>query len=142
MAQGHNTRMGGEDEDTESLAARIFNLEKKTDAFNFHINFASSLMAEDGKHGEWDTRFICRDLRLDIKGDITPRVFYRLRHQFNMSQTAKGLDRFAKATDIMMVATAQAARWKSLLASCARYGADLSMTRTRWKFTVTATWSR
>ena len=103
MAQGHNTRMGGEDDDTESLAARIFNLEKKTDAFNFHINFASSLMAEDGKHGEWDTRFICRDLRLDIKGDITPRVFYRLRHQFNMSQTAKGLDRFAKATDIMMV---------------------------------------
>lgn len=103
MAQGHNTRMGGEDEDTESLAERIFNLEKKTDAFNFHINFASSLMAEDGKHGEWGTRFICRDLRLDIKGDITPKVFYRLRHQLNMNQTAKGLDRFAKATDIMMV---------------------------------------
>ena len=90
MAQGHNTRMGGEDQDTESLAERIFNLEKKTDAFNFHINFASSLMAEDANHGEWDTRFICRDLRLDIKGDITPRVFYRLRHQLNMSQTAKG----------------------------------------------------
>jgi len=103
MGQGHNTRMGGEDDDTESLAARIFNLEKKTDAFNFHINFASSLMAHDDHHGKWDTRFICRDLRLDIKGDITPRVFYRLRHQLNMSQTAKGLDRFAKATDIMMV---------------------------------------
>ena len=103
MAQGNNTRMGGDDEDTESLAERIFNLEKKTNAFNFHINFASSLMAEDAHHGEWDTRFICRDLRLDIKGDITPKVFYRLRHQLNMSQTAKGLDRFAKATDIMMV---------------------------------------
>ncbi len=103
MAQGHNTRMGGDEEDTESLAERIFNLEKKTDAFNFHINFASSLMAEDANHGEWDTRFICRDLRLDIKGDITPRVFYRLRHQFNINQNAKGLDRFAKATDIMMV---------------------------------------
>ena len=103
MAQGNNTRMGGDDEDTESLAERIFNLEKKTNAFNFHINFASSLMAEDAHHGEWDTRFICRDLRLDIKGDITPKVFYRLRHQFNINQNAKGLDRFAKATDIMMV---------------------------------------
>ena len=103
MAQGHNTRMGGEDDDTESLAARIFNRDKKTEAFNFHINFASSLMAHDDHHGKWDTRFICRDLRLDIKGDITPKVFYRLRHQLNMNQTAKGLDRFAKATDIMMV---------------------------------------
>lgn len=104
MAQGNNTRMGGdENDDTESLAERIFNLEKKTDAFNFHINFASSLMAEDANHGEWDSKFICRDLRLDIKGDITPKVFYRIRHRFNSSQTAKGLDRFAKATDIMMV---------------------------------------
>ena len=104
MAQGDNTRMGGdENDDTESLAERIFNLEKKTDAFNFNINFASSLVADDDDHGEWDTRFMCRDLRLDIKGDITPKVFYRIRHRFNSNQTAKGLDRFAKATDIMMV---------------------------------------
>ena len=104
MAQGNNTRMGGdENDDQESLAERIFKLEKKTDAFNFHINFASSLVAEDANHGEWDSKFVCRDLRLDIKGDITPKVFYRIRHRFNSNQTAKGLDRFAKATDIMMV---------------------------------------
>jgi len=104
LAQGNNTRMGGdEDEESPSLAERIFNLEKKTDAFNFHINFASSLMAEDAHHGEWDTKFICRDLRIDIKGDITPKVFYRLRHSLTMSQEKKGLDRFAKATDIMML---------------------------------------
>ena len=104
LAQRKNTRMGGdENDDTESLAKRIFNLEKKTDAFNFHINFASSLVAEDANDGEWDSKFVCRDLRLDIKGDITPKVFYRIRHRFNSNQTAKGLDRFAKATDIMMV---------------------------------------
>ena len=104
MAQGNNTRMGGDENDeTESLAERIFKLEKKTDAFNFHINFASSLIAEDANCGKWDSRFICRDLRLDIKGDITPKVFYRIRHRFNSNQTAKGLDNFAKATDIMMV---------------------------------------
>ena len=104
MAQGNNTRMGGdENDDTESLAERIFNLEKKTDAFNFHINFASSLMAEDAHHGEWDSKFICRDLRIDIKGDITPKVYYRIRHCLNKSQEAKGLDYLAKATDIMMV---------------------------------------
>ena len=82
MAQGNNTRMGGdENDDTESLAERIFNLEKKTDAFNFHINFASSFAADDANHGEWDSRFMCRDLRLDIKGDITPKVFYRIRNR-------------------------------------------------------------
>ena len=42
MAQGHNTRMGGDEEDTESLAERIFNLEKKTDAFNFHKSLFSN----------------------------------------------------------------------------------------------------
>ena len=104
LAQGNNTRMGGEENDgTESLDQRIFNLEKKTDAFNFHINFASSFMTEDTNQGEWDAKFICRDLRIDIKGDITPKVFYRLRHSLTMSQEKKGLDRFAKATDIMMV---------------------------------------
>lgn len=103
MAQGHNTRMGGEETDEyESLAERIFNLEKKTDAFNYHINFASSLVTEE-THGKWETQFARRDLRIDIKGDVTPRVFYRLRHSLTMSQEAKGLDRFAKATDIMMV---------------------------------------
>lgn len=104
MAQGNNTRMGGEEKDDyESLAERVFNLEKKTDAFNFHINFASSLAAENNGSGEWDSKFVCRDLRLDINGNITPKVFYRIRHRLNSSQTGKGLDRFAKATDIMMV---------------------------------------
>lgn len=104
MAQGNNTRMGGEEKDDyESLAERVFDLEKKTDAFNFHINFASSLAAENNGSGEWDSKFVCRDLRLDINGNITPKVFYRIRHRLNSSQTGKGLDRFAKATDIMMV---------------------------------------
>lgn len=104
MAQGNNTRMGGEEKDDyESLAERVFDLEKKTDAFNFHINFASSLAAENNGSGEWDSKFVCRDLRLDINGNITPKVFYRIRHRLNSSQTGKGLDRYAKATDIMMV---------------------------------------
>lgn len=104
MAQGNNTRMGGEEKDDyESLAERVFDLEKKTDAFNFHINFASSLAAENNGSGEWDSKYVCRDLRLDINGNITPKVFYRIRHRLNSSQTGKGLDRFAKATDIMMV---------------------------------------
>ena len=38
FAQGNNTGMGGADGNYESLAHRVFNLEKKTDAFNVYFN--------------------------------------------------------------------------------------------------------
>jgi len=101
-AQGNNTRMGGDDGDYQSLAERVFKLEKKTDAFNFYFNYAAGFSSEhDGN--EWNTGFANRDLRLEIKGNITPRLYYRLRHRLNKTQTAYGHDNFGKATDIMMV---------------------------------------
>ena len=101
-AQGGNTRMGGNDGDYESLAERIGKLEKKNDAFNVYFNYAASAqMADNGD--EWSSRFANKQLRLEIKGNITDKLFYRLRHRMNKANNAKGQDNFAKATDIMMV---------------------------------------
>ena len=43
LAQGNNTGMGGEDDETPSIAERVLKLEKKTDAFNLYLNFAAAL---------------------------------------------------------------------------------------------------
>jgi len=101
-AQGGNTRMGGEDGDYQSLAERVLKLEKKSDAFNVYFNFAASARATEND-GTWDTGFANKQLRLEIKGNITDKLYYRLRHRLNKSNAAKGQDNFAKATDIMMV---------------------------------------
>ena len=44
-AQGHNTRMGGQDGDYQSLAERIAKIEKKNDMFNVYFNYAASAQA-------------------------------------------------------------------------------------------------
>lgn len=101
-AQGNNTRMGGQDGDYQSLAERIAKIEKKNDMFNVYFNYAASAQASS-YDGEWTSHFANKQLRLEIKGNLTDKIFYRLRHRMNKSNAAKGEDNFAKATDIMMV---------------------------------------
>ena len=101
-AQGGNVGMGGMEGDYESLAQRVANLEKKNDAFNVYLNYAASAQAlYDGN--EWSSKIANKQLRLEIKGNITPKLFYRLRHRMNKGNNAQTEDNFAKATDIMMV---------------------------------------
>lgn len=103
-AQGNNTLIGGNDGDVQSLSERLLKLEKKHQAFNLYINFAASEQTEhNSKTGEWSAKFACRQLRIEMKGNITDKLFYRLRHSLNKSAEGKSLDNFAKATDIMMV---------------------------------------
>ena len=101
-AQGGNTRMGGNDGDYQSLAERVVNLEKKNDMINVYINYAASAQAKES-NGEWSTGFANKELRFEMKGNLTDKLFYRLRHRLNRSNVAMGEDNFAKATDIMMI---------------------------------------
>lgn len=103
-AQGNNTGMGGYDGDFQSVAERVTNLEKKNDIFNLYLNYAASYQAEhNSQTGEWTSKFANRQLRVEIKGHLTDRIFYRFRHRLNKAADAKSQDNFAKATDIMMV---------------------------------------
>ena len=62
-AQGNNTGMGGEDGNYESLASRLFKLEKKSDAFNVYFNYASAFQeAYDGS--AWGSSFKNKQARL------------------------------------------------------------------------------
>lgn len=103
-AQGNNIGMGGGDGDVQSIAERVTKLEKKNDMFNLYFNYAASFQAEHNSLSEeWGTKFANKQLRLEIKGNLTDKLYYRLRHRLNKATDAKGEDNFAKATDIMMV---------------------------------------
>lgn len=103
-AQGNNIGMGGGDGDIRSIHERITKLEKKNDMFNLYFNYAASFQAEHNSlSDEWGTKFANKQLRLEIKGNLTDKLYYRLRHRLNKATDAKGEDNFAKATDIMMV---------------------------------------
>ena len=69
--------------------------------FNMYFNFQSSLDAE--KEGEQDmtTKFKARQLRLEVRGNITDRIFYRFRHRLNRPTAAVKLDNLATATDML-----------------------------------------
>lgn len=103
-AQGNNTGMGGCDGDVQSIAERVTKLEKKNDMFNLYLNYSASYKIEnDSRDGKWESAFANKQLRLEIAGNLTDKIFYRLRHRLNRENDAKSLDNFAKATDIMMV---------------------------------------
>ena len=103
-AQGNNIGMGGCDGDIQSIHERITKLEKKNDMFNLYFNYAASFQAEHNSlSDEWVTKFANKQLRIEIKGNLTDKLYYRLRHRLNKATDAKGEDNFAKATDIMMV---------------------------------------
>ena len=55
------------------------------------------------KKGENDltTKFQARQLRLEVRGDLTERIFYRFRHRLNKSNAGASLDNLAKATDLL-----------------------------------------
>ena len=102
-SQGNNTGYGGDEQNKSvSLTERVLKMEKKHDAFNVYLNFSGAGGVEIGE-GDRKTGFTCKQLRLEIKGNLTDHLYYRLRHRLNKANYAAGEDNFAKATDYMMV---------------------------------------
>ena len=69
--------------------------------FNMYFNFQSSFDAEKVKDQDMTTRFHARQLRLEVRGNITDRIFYRFRHRLNRPTAAVKLDNLATATDML-----------------------------------------
>lgn len=85
-----------------SLLDKIQALELKNNKFNVYFNFQSSFDAIHTING-WETSFKARQLRLEMKGDLTQKLYYRFRHRLNRNNVAQTLDNLSRATDIMYV---------------------------------------
>ena len=69
--------------------------------FNMYFNFQSSLDAEKAEGADMTAKFKARQLRLEVRGNITDRIFYRFRHRLNRPTAAVELDNLATATDML-----------------------------------------
>lgn len=69
--------------------------------FNMYFNFQGSFDLEKAKDKDMTAKFYARQLRWEVRGDITDRIFYRFRHRLNKSNVAASLDNLATATDML-----------------------------------------
>lgn len=102
-AQGNNTGLGHESDSLQSsLAQRVLNLESLHNRCNIYLNFNGAATLSNNPTG-WDGRFRNKHLRIDIKGNVTDNIYYRFRHRLDKLNQRGAVDRFSRATDIMMV---------------------------------------
>lgn len=94
---------GETDDSMQSLAERVANIEQKFKAFNVYVNFNGNYGMEQPESGAaFQSGFVARNLRLEMKGQIGDHFFYRVRQRLNKSNVAL-TDGLAKATDYAMV---------------------------------------
>jgi len=93
---------GGADSLYTSLSERVLGVEKKSKAFNVYMDFAGALFAGN-EPGNNQAAFKAKNLRLEIKGELGEKFYYRFRHRLNRQATPMGQDNLSKATDYMMI---------------------------------------
>jgi hypothetical protein len=93
-------------QDEKSLAEKLQLVEEQNKAFNFYLNMQNrgNLELQDGKFRK--AYFKNEQLRLEIRGSISDKVSYRLRHRLNKDNTGKNLDGISKATDFASISVA------------------------------------
>lgn len=89
---------------TSTLFEKITKLEKKTDWFNVFLNMQGSfnIYLKDDNRTE-KAAFRMNQLRLEIKGNITDRIYYRYRQRLNKSNSAQSLDNLPTSIDYAAV---------------------------------------
>lgn len=91
--------------------------------FNMYFNFQSSFDAERIGEADLTTKFKARQLRLEVRGDLTERIFYRFRHRLNKSNAAVSLDNLATATDMMYAGFRLNEKWSATVGKmCQAWG--------------------
>ncbi len=98
-----NHGYGADDSQFKSLAEEVAHLKKSNDMFNVYINYAANAQVVSDADHQWSTGFTNKHLRLEIKGNLTDKLYYRLCHRLNNTTEARSEDNLAKATDIMMI---------------------------------------
>ena len=101
LAQGNMKGLGAEQENTQSLAERVLDLEKKSDAVNVYLNTHVSYQERfDGE--DQGGSFVGRQLRFEMLGNLNDRWSYRFRYRLNRPGEQQD-DNFSNNIDIMSV---------------------------------------
>ena len=89
---------------TSTLFDKLLKLEKKAEWFNVFLNMQGSfnIYLKDYDKPE-KTAFTMNQLRLEIKGNITDRIYYRYRQRLNRGNSAQALDNLPASIDYAAV---------------------------------------
>ena len=98
-----NHGYGGDDGHFKSLAEEVTKLKKSNDMFNVYLNTAASAQVETDHEHEWSTGFKNKHLRLEIKGNLTDKLYYRFCYRMTNSNVTRSEDNFARSTDVVMI---------------------------------------
>lgn len=98
-----NHGYGGDDGHFKSLAEEVTKLKKSNDMFNVYLNTAASAQVETDNEHEWSTGFKNKHLRLELKGNLTDKLYYRFCYRMTNSNVARSGDNFARSTDVVML---------------------------------------
>ena len=98
-----NHGYGADDGHFKSLAEEVAKLKKSNDMFNVYLNTAASAQVETDNEHEWSTGFKNKHLRLEIKGNLTDKLYYRFCYRMTNSNVARSEDNFARSTDVVMI---------------------------------------
>ena len=98
-----NHGYGGDDGHFKSLAEEVTKLKKSNDMFNVYLNTAARAQVETDNEHEWSTGFKNKHLRLEIKGNLTDKLYYRFCYRMTNSNVARSEDNFARSTDVVMI---------------------------------------
>ncbi len=86
-----------------SLWQKVTQLKKKTDAFHLYLNMQGSFNAYLHNDAETKAAFRMNQLRIEAKGQITDRIYYRYRQRLNRSNQAQTLDNLPSSIDYAAV---------------------------------------
>lgn len=87
----------------KSVLERLNLLEKKDDKLNISFIFQSSFNAVKKTGKRLESNFKTAQSRLDIRGNVTDKIFYRFNHRLNKNNTRRSLDNLGSAIDVMFV---------------------------------------
>lgn len=83
----------------KTLAEQVTQLEKKIKWFNVYLNMQGSFNVFINDDQEENAAFQMNQLRLEIKGNITDRIYYRYRQRLNRNNNAQALDNLPTSID-------------------------------------------
>ena len=85
--------------DAKTLFERITKIEKKTEKLNVFLNTQGSFNVYPKGNSTEQATFKMNQLRLEIKGNINPWIFYRYRQRLNRSNNPESLDNLPHSID-------------------------------------------
>lgn len=87
----------------ENWHEHLREVKEKSDKFNVYLNTRVAFDIENTQDNDMEGKFKVHNLRLEFRGDLTEKIFYRLRHRLNKSTSASSLDNLSEATDMIYV---------------------------------------